>query len=117
MLLILTGRRTGRTLTIPVGRHEEGGALLVHARGAWRHNLHGGADVRVVLDGRERPAHADYEDRPDEVVRQYRDTLERLGYKQARLLGLKVNVPRSPTAAELAPAIAGRGVARIRLKD
>src|SRR6476661_4441986 len=90
MLLILTGRRSGRTYTIPVGRFDEGGELVVYAAGAWRLNLRGGADVRVVVDGRERAGHATFEEDPEAVARQYQATVARLGYKKANMVGLKV---------------------------
>lgn len=118
MLLILTGRRSGRTYTIPVGRHEgDDGELVVHADGSWRVNLRGGADVRVLLDGRERMAHASFEEDPDLVAAHYKASVDRLGIKRANLVGLKVNVDRSPTVDEVKPAVAGRGIARIRLTD
>ena len=118
MLLILTGRKTGRTYTIPVGRHQgEDGELLVHADGAWRVNLRGGADVHVVLDGREHAGHASFEEDPALVAAQYTASVDRLGHRKASMVGLKVNVDRSPTMDEVRPAVQGRGVATIRLLD
>src|SRR5437868_7054395 len=59
MLLTVTSRKTGRTYTLPVGRHEShDGTFVLSAGGNWRHNLRGGAPVRVTLDGRDRAAHA-----------------------------------------------------------
>jgi deazaflavin-dependent oxidoreductase (nitroreductase family) len=50
MLLTVTGRKSGRTYTFPIGRHEEpDGTFVLSAGGNWRHNLRGGADVRVTL--------------------------------------------------------------------
>lgn len=55
MLLTVTGRKTGRVYTVPVGRHESAdGSFVLSAGGNWRHNLRGGADVRITLDGQER---------------------------------------------------------------
>src|SRR5579884_2877593 len=51
MLLTVTGRRSGRTYRIPVGRHERNGALLVAADGAWRHNLRDHAPFRLTIGG------------------------------------------------------------------
>jgi hypothetical protein len=45
MLLSMRARRTGRWVTVPVGRHEIDGEFLVSVSGRWRHNLRGGAAV------------------------------------------------------------------------
>jgi deazaflavin-dependent oxidoreductase (nitroreductase family) len=51
MLITVTGRKTGKTYTTPVGYYEEGGYLWVitsRDRKWWR-NLQGGADVNLLL--------------------------------------------------------------------
>jgi F420H(2)-dependent quinone reductase len=115
MLLTVTGRKTGRIYTIPVGRHELAGTLVVYAAGSWRRNLRGGAPVRVTVDGRERTGYAELEENPDQVAQAYKARLDSLGVANARQLGLKVNVGRSPTAEEIKPTVAQRGIATIRL--
>jgi hypothetical protein len=117
MLLKVTGRKSGRVYTIPVGRHELDGELVVSAAGAWRHNLRGGAPVRVIVDGRERGGYAELEEDPEQVAHVYKTLLDRVGIKKARQVGLKVNLDRLPTAEEVGPAVAQRGIARIRLTD
>ena len=115
MLLTVTGRKTGRTYTLPVGRHEShDGTFVQSAGGNWRHNLHGGAAVRVTLDGRERAAHAVLEEDPDRAAEAFKTMLDHAG---ARALAVKVNVDRSPTHAEIKPALADRGVAYLKLTD
>jgi hypothetical protein len=79
MVLTVTGRTTGRTYSIPVGRHEADGLLIVSASGAWRHNLRGGAPVRVTIEGRDRFAHADLEEDPFEVAQTFKTLLDRVG--------------------------------------
>jgi len=53
MLLTVTGRRTGRTFTFPVGYREDGDRLRVHVaspeRKRWWRNLRGGAPVEVEI--------------------------------------------------------------------
>lgn len=116
VLLTVTGRKTGRSYVIPVGRHESDGELLVCASGEWRHNLRGGARVRVTIDGHEHSGYAQYEEDPDTVAQAYRTLLERLGRGKARQLGLKLNVDRVPTLEELKSVVADqRGIARIHL--
>lgn len=115
MLLTLTGRRSGRTYTVPVGRYDAGdGSFLLSAGGAWRHNLRGGADVRVTLDGRERRAHAILEEDPDRAAEEFKALLDRVG---PRALGMKVRGDHAPTVADVKAALADRGVARLRLTD
>lgn len=114
MLLTMTGRRSGRTITVPVGRIEQpDGSLVVSAAGAWRHNLRGGADVRLTLDGAERAARAELEP-SDRKAQAFKALVDRVG---ARSIALKVNVDRSPTLEELRPAIARRELATLRLTN
>lgn len=115
MLLTVTGRKTGRTYTVPVGRHQSGdGMFLLSAGGNWRHNLRGGADVRVTLDGRERNGHAVLEEDPNRAAEAFKTMLDGAG---PRALAVKVNVNRPPTTDEIKPILVGRGVAHLRLTD
>jgi hypothetical protein len=117
MLLTVKGRKSGRSYSIPVGRHQSDRMLVVSAAGGWRFNLRGGAAVRVTLDGRECEGHAELEEDPDNVARAYKALLDELGAGEARQLGLKLNVDRLPTAEEIKPVVAQRAIARIRLTD
>jgi deazaflavin-dependent oxidoreductase (nitroreductase family) len=115
MLLTVTGRRTGRTYTLPVWRHEfPDGKLVLSAGGVWRHNLRGGADVRITVDGRERAAHAVLEEDATQAAEVFRTLLERSG---ARAVAVMVNVDRTPTVAELTPLMADRGIAYVTFSD
>jgi deazaflavin-dependent oxidoreductase (nitroreductase family) len=51
MLITVTGRRTGKTYTTPVGYYEEGGDLwiLTSRDRSWWRNLQSGADVKLLL--------------------------------------------------------------------
>ncbi len=88
--------------------------IVLSAGGNWRNNLRGGADVRIRLDGRERAAHAVLEEDPDRAAQAFKEMLDRAG---PRALGVKVNVDRPPTAEEIKPVLAGRGVAYLHLRD
>lgn len=115
MVLEVVGRRSGRRYRVPVGRHEVGDDFIVSVSGGWRHNLVDGAAVTVILDGRERTGIVEVVRDPDEVARTFKMLYDRYGPKGASLIGLKVNVPRSPTVEELRPAVSRRWIARIRL--
>ena len=51
MLLTVTGRKTGKQITFPVGYYEEGGYLwVITSRDrTWWKNLRGGAEVGLLL--------------------------------------------------------------------
>jgi deazaflavin-dependent oxidoreductase (nitroreductase family) len=115
MLLTVTGRKSGRSYTLPVTRHEQpDGTLVVSAAGSWRHNLRAGSDVRVTLDGRERTAHVTPEEDPVHAAEVFKGLLDRAS---ARDVGVKVNVDRSPTPDEIKPVLAHRVVAYLKLAD
>lgn len=54
MLITITGRKTGRQYTTPVGYYEEGGYLwvLTSRERTWWRNLQGGASVDLLLKRR-----------------------------------------------------------------
>ena len=58
LVLHMTGRKTGRRYSIPVGYVDMEGKLTVVTVARWRVNLRGGADVVVTLHGCLRPMHA-----------------------------------------------------------
>jgi deazaflavin-dependent oxidoreductase (nitroreductase family) len=115
MLLTVTGRKSGRSYTLPVSRHEQpDGSLVVSAAGSWRHNLRGGGDVRVTLDGRERAAHVTPEGDAVRAAEVFKGLLDRAS---PRDVGVKVNVDRSPTPEEIQPVLAHRVIAYLKLAD
>lgn len=117
MLISVRGRKTGRVYSVPVGRHEYGGMLLVSADGYWRHNLRGGAPVTLTIDGRERAAYAELEEDADEVAAVFHTLLNRYGRIGTAVLGLRINVGRRLTRDEIKPAVARRAIARVELAD
>ena len=115
MVLTVTGRRSGRSYTVPVTRHEQpDGTLVVSAAGGWRHNLQEGADVRVTLDGRERAARVRLEEDPVRAAEGFKGLLERSG---TRAVGVKVNVEHPPTPDEIKPLLAHRVIAYLSPAD
>ena len=120
MLLTFSGRRTGSTYAIVVGRHEVNGALVVPTGTTgrrWRLNFRGGAPVVVTIEGRRWPGWGDLVEDPEEVARVHELLLDRLGLKNARRLGLRINVDRWPTRNELEAVLADRGVVRVELDE
>jgi len=108
-LLSFTGRKSGRRYTVPVAYHELDGDGVITTARAWRANLRGGADVKVVHDGVSIPMRAELIEEPREVARIYGALLRRVGVGRAKLsIGLEVTGDRIPTDVELEEAIAGR---------
>jgi hypothetical protein len=119
MVLAFRGRKTGKRYEIVVGRHEVDGALLVPTGTTgrrWRLNFRGGTSAEVTLGGSRRRGRGELIEEPDEVARIHRLLLGRVVLKNARRLGLRVNVHREPTADELKVPLDGRGVVRIELE-
>jgi deazaflavin-dependent oxidoreductase (nitroreductase family) len=115
ILLTVTGRKSGRTYTLPVTRHEQpDGTLVISAAGAWRHNLRAGTDVRVTLDGRERTAHVTPVEDPVRAAEVFKGLLDN---SSARDVGVKVNLDRSPTPDEIRPVLAHRVIAYLNFAD
>ena len=118
MLLTFAGRKTGRTYSAVVGRHEVDGTLVVPTGTMgrrWRLNFRGGAPVEVTLEGRRRQGWGELVEDPEEVARIHELLLDRVSLKNARRLGLRVNVDRRPTRGELKAVLAGRGVIWVEL--
>jgi hypothetical protein len=113
VLLSMTGRRSGRTITIPLGAHELDGQLVVLTGAPWRHNLRGGAPVEVTRDGKRSPGRADLNEDPRAVARAYREAVKRVGTGRARWVGLRINVDRLPTLEEFEAAVGDRSFVRI----
>ncbi len=119
MLLSFRGRKTDKTYEVVVGRHELDGALLVPTGTTgrrWRLNFRGGAPAEVTIEGRRHGGRGELVEDPEEVTRVYQLLLGQIGLKNARRLGLTVNVNRRPTDDELKATLAGRGVVRIELE-
>ncbi len=94
------------------------GALLVPTWTTgrrWRLNFRGWTSVEVTLEGTRRQGRGELIEEANEVARIHRLLLGRIGLKNARRLGLKVNVDREPTDDELKVPLAGRGMIRIEL--
>jgi hypothetical protein len=116
LLLHFRGRRTGRAYTVPVGYHRIDGQLGVLTNSGWRVNLRGGAGIEVTYRGRRHPARATLVEDPEVVAGVYERLIGHLGVERAqRRLGIRINVDRVPTRAELAEAVRRSGLSILRL--
>lgn len=117
MVLHVTGRNTGKTYDVVVGRHVIDGGLFAHTNGGWRVNLRGGAEITLTLDGRERSGYAVLIEDADRVSDIVMTLLERFGPGKASRIGLRVNTDRMPTRQEVRDGIRGDAYALITLTD
>ena len=117
LLLHVTGRKSGRRLVLPVAYRDAGdGRLLVLTNSAWRANLRGDAPAAATVFGQHHPARAELVEDPPTVAAIYRKLIEQVGHTKAgRRMGIRINVPRTPTLAELAEAARRDGLAAIYL--
>lgn len=67
ILISYTGRKTGRSYTIPVSYVQQGDDLLIPGGGVWKTNVENGAPVRIRFLGKERSAIPEVFRDPDEV--------------------------------------------------
>ncbi len=72
MLMKVTGRKTGRRYSIPVGYARVGDTLYSGTDGRWARNLRGGAPVEVMLKGERRRATAELVMDIEGIVEAYR---------------------------------------------
>jgi len=117
LLLHLTGRRSGRPLTVPVGYQLLDGVPLVVTDRPWRLNCSGGRDIEVTERGVRRPVRAVLVDDPAGVA----DLCERLAVEQgwrttSRRLGLRGTGDRPPTRAEVEDLVRRTGLSLLRLE-
>jgi hypothetical protein len=114
MLLEFSGRRTGRTIKVPVNYHLVDGVPMAFTNAPWRLNFDGGAPVKVRYRGQV------YETRgslvpmsPEAMGQAVRKSLDTGG--SAQRMGIKTARGHQPTAAELADLGPALGSSVIRL--
>ena len=116
MLLHVTGRKSGNSYDIVVGRQEADGVLFAVTSAPWRRNLTGGATVGITERGETRQARAELIEDPNAVAEVYRGQIDRLGGpKGGRRLGIKINVDRTPTHDELVEAVHREHLSVVRI--
>jgi hypothetical protein len=117
LVLHYAGRKTGRRFDVPAGYHMIDGFPTVLTNSGWRHNFAGGRELQVTLHGRRQPARAVLIDDPDQVAAVYQRLIDKFGRKRARRrLGMRINVDRDPTRAELREAVERAGLSMVRIE-
>lgn len=116
LVLHITGRRTGRHFDIPVGYVDVDGHRVVVTQHRWRVNLRDAGEVDVTYRGHRRSMRVVLDENPATVAETLHRIIERVGWKAAgRAVGLKINVGRTPSVAELDAAVREFDLATITL--
>ena len=101
MLINVTGRKTGRTYSTPVGFFREGGWLwiLTSRNRSWWRNVRHGAPVSLLLHGKVMTAYAEAELNEQAVEARLRDYIYHLPMS-ARSLGIR-QVDKKPLSKDI----------------
>lgn len=103
MLLSYTGRKSGKTYTIPIGYFAWGeGELMAFSTARWWTNLVGGASVTLLVKGQQLQAVPTVIHEHEAVVGTVKEFITRLGLATARKLPIGLPADREPTQADLA---------------
>src|SRR5215203_5825853 len=101
LLLIFTGRKTGKRFTIPVGYTREGDTFTLFSSKPWYKNLRGGGRVAIHLQGRRRTGRAEVIEDRAVVLEATERLVANYGLKEAgRRIGLALDISPTPTTDE-----------------
>ncbi|MBB6418538.1 hypothetical protein [Streptomyces sp. AK010] len=114
-LLHFSGRRSGRTYTVPAGVHTLGDALVVATGSGWRHNFAGGSPGELTWRGQRRPVRFTLVDDAERSARGYLQLYRRYGEQAPRRLGLAVRGEGAPALAEFREAVERHGLSLVEV--
>ncbi|MBI5353033.1 MAG: nitroreductase family deazaflavin-dependent oxidoreductase [Chloroflexi bacterium] len=117
MLITITGRKTGKTFTIPVGYYEEGGYLwiITNRDRKWWRNLQGGANVKLLLKRKPVNGFAETELDNKAVEAQLLEYLKHIP-QAAKSFGIRVE-NKLPNAEDVADTAKDRLFVKIKLLE
>jgi len=115
MLLTFTGRKSGKTYTIPVSYTQQGDAIMMFTDNVWRKNLIKNVPVKLLMRGRELKAVIELN--TDDVEQIAPVLLEHLRHKpaDARIHHVTYDGIGNPNIAEVQRAAGHVGMIRLRL--
>jgi hypothetical protein len=116
MVLSFTGRKTGRSYSIPLSAHVIDNDLYALTGASWKQNFRGGAAAEVVYDGKTTPMHGELIRDRAIVSDLYLRCVQSYGIQRGqRMTGLKFREQRIPTLDEFAEAVDRMHLAAVRL--
>ena len=116
MVLSFTGRKTGRSYSIPLSAHLIDHDLYALTGAAWKQNFRNGAPAQVVYDGKTTPMRGELIRDRAVVSDLFHRCADSYGVQRAqRVMGLKFRDRRIPTRDEFAEAVDRLHLAAVRL--
>lgn len=117
VLIAVTGRKSGREYTTPVGYEQRDGTLYITSQTdrRWWTNVRGGASVRVWLRGTDRTGTATVIEDDAAVADYVREYIDRHGIEAVTRLGLAIEGDAIPDRATFASGLAETVVVRVEL--
>lgn len=116
MVLSFTGRKTGRSYSVPLSAHVIDHELYALTGAGWKQNFRGGAPARVVYDGKTTPMRGELIRDRTTVSDLLHRCAESYGVQRAqRMIGLRFRDQRIPTRDEFAEAVDRLHLAAVRL--
>lgn len=118
LLVTVTGRKTGRQYTTPVGYREADGEVWLSSqeRSTWWRNCRDAA-VTLTLRGEQKTGHAEVIEDDDAVAAWVQDFLDREGLEAASSLALRVHTDELPDEDTLADCLSELVLVRVELED
>jgi hypothetical protein len=116
MVLSFTGRKTGRSFTLPVSAHVIDNDLYALTGAAWKQNFRESAPAQVVYDGKSTAMRGELITDRAIVSDLYKRCAESYGVRRAQtMIGLKFRDQRIPTLEEFGEAVDRMKLGAVRL--
>ncbi len=116
MVLNFTGRKSGRTFSLPVSAHQIDNVLYALASAGWTANFRDGANVDVLHDGKTTTMRGELIRDPATVADLAHRVAQSYGATKAqRMMGLKFRDNRVPTLEEFTEAAQREGMRAVKL--
>lgn len=103
MVVDVAGRKTGRRYSIPLSAHRIDDVLYAMTSASWKGNFRGGAEARILLDGRSTAMRGELIDESAVVGDLAHRAAQAYGLRRAqRMMGLKFCAGKIPAVTDFA---------------